>query len=315
MAEIEVENELIDLPDLLPAWRESVVTLSRATPALTVPSHRGVDSLCWSVSFDGAAPTQFLKIVHPEQARFLNIVDAFSAQRQAASLGCTPKVIFADPARRAVVTDLLDGWRTARIADLRNPDVLERVLIRKMTIHSSTAFNGSWSVFDRLRMLETERRAAGAEAPDDLGRMIGAVNDIENAILAAGWNQRPAHADGLASNVMIGPRGEIQLVDFDEARNIDPYYELGILLNEVFQSEEEMLPALEMFDGSIRQSSLNRARLYAIADDLAWGLWGLVMDVTSRRRRIEFLQYAYWRLLRCRVALNHPDFERRLRQL
>ncbi|TIO06924.1 MAG: phosphotransferase, partial [Mesorhizobium sp.] len=37
--------------------------------------------------------------------------------------------------------------------------------------------------------------------------------------------------------------------------------------------------------------------------------------VTSRRRRIEFLQYAYWRLLRCRVALNHPDFERRLRQL
>lgn len=315
MAEFEVESALIDLSDSLPAWRKRVVTMRPATRALMVPSHRGVDSLCWKVSIDDAPPSQFLKIVHPEQARFLDIAEAFSAQRQAASLGCTPRVIFADPARRAVLTDLLDGWRTARIADLRNADVLERVLVSKKKIHSTGTFGARWSVFDRLRVLETERRAAGAEAPDDLGWMLGAVNAIQDAIAAAGWNERPAHADGLASNVMIGPRGEIQLVDFDEARNIDPYYELGILLNEVFQSEEEMLPALEMFDGSIRQSSLNRSRLYAIADDLAWGIWGLVMDATSVRRNIEFLQYAYWRLLRCRIALNHPDFELRLRQI
>lgn len=315
MAEFEVESELTDLPEFVPAWRGRVVTMRPAAHALMVPSHRGVDSLCWSVSIDDAPPCQFLKIIHPEQARFFDVAGAFGAQSQAACLGCTPRVLFADPERRAVLTDLLDGWATARIDDLRNLAILEKVLASKRLIHTGGALEGNWTVFDRLRVLETHRQATNAEGPDDLSWMLGLVKDVERAIAAAGWDQRPAHADGLASNVMIGPRGEIQLVDFDEARNVDPYYELGILLNEVFQLEDEMLPALEIFDGSIRQASLNRSRLYAIADDLAWGIWALLMDATSVRRNIEFLQYANWRLLRCRIALHHPDFELKLRRL
>ena len=76
-----------------------------------------------------------------------------------------------------------------------------------------------------------------------------------------------------------------------------------------------MSPALEAYEGSIRRVTLDRCRLYAVADDLYWGLWSAQMNSVSARRGIEFLKYAQWRLLRCRMALQDPDFERKLRMI
>lgn len=145
--------------------------------------------------------------------------------------------------------------------------------------------------------------------------MLDWATQIEAAILAAGFDVKPCHGDGLASNVLLGPDGAVTLVDFDEARDDDPWYEIGALLNEAFQFESEMEPALEMFEGSVRRASLNRCRAYAVVDDLVWGIWGLLMDRVSPRGEIEFLKYAQWRLLRCRMALRDPALESRLRDL
>ncbi len=306
-------SELDAIVAAVDAWRGHAVTLSPAEPGIVSPSHRGADSDRWLVSVDGAAPAFILKIVHPEQAAFFDVAASFDAQKAAAALGCTPKVLHADPARRAIVAGFLDGWATARMDDLRKPDVLARVLAAKSAIQAGPAFSGDWTVFDRLRRFDEARREAAIEGPDDLWWMLDAVADIEAALVAGGWDARPAHADGLASNVMISPAGDVQLVDFDEARNVDPHFELGILLNEAFQFESEMLPALEMAEGAVRAATLSRCRLYAVADDLAWGIWGLVMDATSSRGQFEFLKYANWRLLRCRMALRHPGFEEKLR--
>jgi hypothetical protein len=297
------------------AWQDRSVTFAPAAPGIVSPSHRGVDSDRWLVSLDGAAPSHLLKVVHPEQAAFFDVAASFDAQAKAAALGCTPAVLHADSERRAIVTDFLDGWATARMDDLRKPDVLAKVLAAKSIIHAGPVFSGAWTVFDRLRQFDEARRAAGVEGPDDLWWMLDAVADIETAISAAGWDAKPAHADGLASNVLLSPSGDLRLVDFDEARNVDPLYELGILLNEAFQFENEMLPALEMVEGTVRPATLARCRLYAVADDLAWGVWGLVMDATSSRGHVEFLKYANWRLLRCRMAIRHPGFEEKLRTL
>jgi thiamine kinase-like enzyme len=297
------------------AWRGRTVSAQPAAPGVASPGHRGVDSRRWLISLDGDAPSHLLKVIEPEQARFFDVSASFAANRAAATLGCTPKVVHVDARRQAIVVELLDGWATAGMDDLRKPEILEKVLALKATLRNGAALAGSWTVFDRLRAFEDARRAAGVETPDDFWWMLDAVGDIEKAILAAGWDARPAHADGFASNVMIGPEGAIQLVDFDEARNVDPVYELGILLNEAFPFESEMLPALEMAEGSVRPASLARCRLYAIADDLMWGVWGLLMNATSKRDGIEFLKYANWRLLRCRMALRHPGFEEKLRNL
>ena len=73
----------------------------------------------------------------------------------------------------------------------------------------------------------------------------------------------------------------MRLVDFDAACNTDPLYDVAILLNEAYAFEDEMMPALEMYEGRVHPATLARCRLYAVADDFYWGLWASRMDATS----------------------------------
>lgn len=272
-------------------------------PGVLVPTHRGIDSTRLELSIEGKRPSLLMKIIQPDQHRYIDAATSFDAQRKAAKLGCAPNILASDPVRGIALIEFLNGWRTACVDDLRKADVMDAVLGLKRRIHSGPRLLRSWSVFDRIRILQAEISRNKAGMPNELAALLDDVFRIERMVEAAGVDTVPAHADGLASNILIDPNGRVQLVDFDEARNIDPYFEFGILMNEAFGSEEEMLPALEMFEGRARPESLRRARLYAIADDLAWAMWGLVMDAVSARKDVEFFSYACWRLIRCRATL------------
>jgi thiamine kinase-like enzyme len=141
------------------------------------------------------------------------------------------------------------------------------------------------------------------------------IRDAGDAIASAGLDLVPCHGSGESSNVMIGPSARIALVDFDCAGLADPFYDIGILLTEACQFEPEMRAGLEIAFGRQDEAMLNRCRLYGAADDLYWGLRGLVMAATSPRRDIEFLKFGEWRLLRCRMFLHETRFEERLRRL
>jgi thiamine kinase-like enzyme len=114
---------------------------------------------------------------------------------------------------------------------------------------------------------------------------------------------------------MLGPQGRVMLVDFDCAGQGDPHYDLAVILNEACLFEDEWNQGIEIEHGRGDPAVLNRCRAYAIADDLLWGLWGLILSATSPRRDLEFLKYGEWRLLRCRMALRQPGFADRLRAL
>jgi hypothetical protein len=76
-----------------------------------------------------------------------------------------------------------------------------------------------------------------------------------------------------------------------------------------------MKPLLEIHDGCYSEAAFGRCRLYAAADDLYWALRSLLQHARSPLRGVEFLKYAEWRFLRCRMLLGHPSFEQRLRSL
>ncbi len=76
-----------------------------------------------------------------------------------------------------------------------------------------------------------------------------------------------------------------------------------------------MRPGLDLAFGRDDPRDLNRCRLLAFADDVAWGLWGLAMSATSPRRGLEFLKYGEWRLLRARMMLGDGAFDARLHRL
>ena len=88
-----------------------------------------------------------------------------------------------------------------------------------------------------------------------------------------------------------------------------------MLLNEAHDLEPGWRAGIEMQEGRCEARVLNRCRAYAAADDLLWGLQGLVLAATSPRREPEFLKYGEWRLLRCRMALREPGFADRLHRL
>ena len=58
-----------------------------------------------------------------------------------------------------------------------------------------------------------------------------------------------------------------------------------------------------------------RAILYGAADDLRWGLIAATLAATSPRTSLEFLKFASWRFLRCRMAMRDPRFPERLRMV
>ena len=300
----------------VPEWSGQDIRYALAVPGVASPVHRAVDSACWAVRVGDGVPSYFLKVLQRDQIPYVDLAAAYDAAAKATEHGCTPRPRHFLPEQRAIVFDLLDAsWRTAHMDDLQNTDTLKEVIAAKQTIQGLEPFARTWSVFDGIRQLKAALEKTGVALSQDSWWLLDNVEDIEAALLAAGGDQKPCHADGVSSNVMIAESGAVQLVDFDRACNTDPYYDLGILLNEAFQFEADMRTALEMFEGSCRESSMNRCRLYGIADDLMWALWGTLMDAVSPRASVEFLKYAQWRLLRCRMAIHHPGFEAMLRRL
>ena len=310
-AETAAEAAIAAVPD----WVGLDVTYRDRTVAVMSPMHKGVDSWCFSVDVEKAP--FFLKITHPELRAEIDVVASFEMAARAAAAGVGPKPLHGLQSVHAVVFEQLDdNWKTAKSDDLRRSAIMAKIVDAKKCLHASGSFakfGASWSVFDQIRSLSLDIESDCALDRRETKWMVHAVHDIEKALEAGSFETAPCHADGLASNIMIGPADKVHLVDFDRACTTDPLYDLGILLNEAYAFEEEMLEAIEMFEGAVRPSTLARCRLYGIADDLFWALWSSRMTMVSSRRGIEFLKYAQWRLLRCRMGLLDPGFERKLR--
>ncbi|BCP52355.1 aminoglycoside phosphotransferase [Kaistia sp. 32K] len=290
-------------------------TYEPAMPAVASPSYHAVESRTFAVAPAGAEATHFLRLGLEEVADLADGETAFAAARRLHALGFSPEVMGHDPGTGSMLFARLgEGWRAARIDDLIPEARVTRLIAMQKAIGQGEPFGRPWSVFDGVAQL---RQILGddVDLPDDVDWMLAWMASIREAIEASGVDLKPAHGDPHSSNVMLGPDGAMQLVDFDMAGDVDPYYQLGAQMNELYQFDSQMKPLLEMHDGAFSERAFNRCRAYAAADDLYWALRSLVLELRSPRRGVEFLKYAGWRFLRCRMLLGHPDFEGRLRTL
>ncbi|MBR0706719.1 phosphotransferase [Bradyrhizobium liaoningense] len=299
----------------------SVIDANKATYAVSAfpvasPSYHAVESTTFNVAPDGNGANLLLRLANDEVAELVDDDVAFVAAQRLHGLGLSPPPVARVPAERAVLFSRLDeGWRTAKIDDLMQEDAVVRLVEMQKTIAAGEPLGRPWSVFDGIDRLWPLISTSGAVLPGDVNWMLAWMISIREAISASGVELRPAHGDPQSSNVMLGPDKALMLVDFDMAGDIDPYYQLGVQMNELYQFESWMKPLLEMHDGRFCEKAFNRCRLYAAADDLYWALRSLLQDVRSPLQGVEFLKYASWRFLRCRMLLGHPGFEERVRSL
>ena len=305
----EVERMAEEALSSIDDWRGREVLYEPAAVSVVSPIHRGVEGACFNLSLDGEA--LFLKVRYPDMAAFFDDQAVAANCGRAAEAGVSPQIRFSDPGRGLLVFERLGpDWTWGKVDDFADPALLEAVVGAKKRLHDGPGFMQSQSVFDLIErhwaMASHEQVTLPADVPDLLERVRG----FGEAVAASGIDPRPCHGDGVASNIMIGPAGEVRLVDFDMAANSDPYFDLGSLMVELFQFDEDARQVLEIYDGRFDESLYSRCRLYGIADDLMWALWGFICFKISPRKAVEFTKYAEWRLLRCRWQLGDPHCDR-----
>lgn len=291
----------------------SGATFSPPIGGVVSPIHRAVENTCLFATAPGRPPV-FVKRRHADMADFIALEHVAEASCKAGDLGVAPRLLHADPARGVFVFEALgEEWAWGHTDVLRRPAVLENLLAAKRAFQKAAPLEETRSVFDLVAAYR--KLADGVSLPAPVHTVSAAVERVAAAIAAAGVDPVPCHADGVSSNVMVGPGNAIRLVDFEWARQADPAYDLGTVLAELLPFDGEALLAIEIATGKPDAQVLARARLYGAADDLMWALWGFISAARSPRKQVEFFKYAEWRLLRARTVIEGPRFETWLKQV
>jgi hypothetical protein len=296
-------------------WQDRSPTFETAFPVLASPGWHGVDGLHWRVTDPASGARLHVKAMHADAAHYIDVETSIAAARAASALGIGPRVLAADPATGTLVMECLDGWRAGTLDRLHDPAIRAGIIAARRAFHTTAKLPRTVGVFEDIARFATAARAHPARLPADIDWLLDNARDAGDAIAATGFDLVPAHGDGTASNVLIGPDGGVRLVDWDRAGNMDPFADLGSFLVEACAQEPEARAVFIEWHGKPDEKLFNRAMLYGVADDLRWGLIGALLAAVSTRPTLEFLKYANWRFLRCRMAMRDPRFTERCRSL
>lgn len=287
-------------------------TIEPAFAVLASPGWHGVDGLHWRAVVDGRP--LHVKSMHADAAGYVEVPCAFRAAQAAADLGVGPTVVAADAtAGVLVMADVSATHRTGTLDRVHPDAVLGSIIAAKQDFQRSPALGRPTDVFAEVDRFAKAACAAGASLPQDIAWLLASIAEAGAAIVACGRDSVPAHGDGNVSNVLIAEDSSVLLVDWDRAGDMDPFEDLGSLLAELAPQEPEARAIFERWHGRLDEGLLARAILYGAADDLRWGLIAASLAATSPRTSLEFLKFANWRFLRCRMAVRDPRFPERVR--
>ncbi|MDZ7600238.1 MAG: phosphotransferase [Hoeflea sp.] len=274
--------------------------------ALASPSYQALESRSVVTS------SIFVKRIHPEMREGFDLATAFALAQWSGQAGSGPEVHWSDPESGAIAMEALgDGWTTARQGDLQSPAVVASAMHAMKKLHACAALGHRFEPFAIIDGLIEACQREGVSLPDDiiwLRRIIAMVEPLaDSAILA------PCRNDGSSSNLMIGPEGQVLLIDYDRSGMNDPLYDVGCLLAEMTDHERDMHHGFVAYAGAFDEVGFARARLWSHVDDMLHALWSRRMAQRSERKAVEWIKYGEWRLLRLRLALLHPLFEEKIR--
>lgn len=289
--------------------------LQRAALPVLVPMHRAVESECW-IAGAVEGETVFLKLLCADMRPFIDAAGALEANLAATALGIAPAVKGHDAGSGAIALELLgEGWRTADMASLQEPDIRAAAIAAQRRFQDGPALGQCRTVFELLRDYAAMRARLRPPLPGDIGDIEDHVGRIESGFAAAGFDIRPCHGDGAASNIMLGPGGAVRLVDFDWAAGDDPHHDLAALLVDIEPWDEGVRAAVEMREGRFDQCVYHRVKLHMILDDFRWANFALLAAHISPRRHVEFFKYGAFKILRCRHNLLTWPVEDMLRKI
>jgi tRNA A-37 threonylcarbamoyl transferase component Bud32 len=291
-----------------------VQNFSNPFAVLASPAWRGVEADIWKTDANGRAV--IVKHYHPDTGFYVDPALAIEAAANAGALGVSPAVLGADASEGLVVFEALsDDWRCGGLQDAVVPDLRHATIAAKKRFQSGPGLSRNISVFEEIARFATLVAEGGITTHRHLPLFLDLMEKARARIAALGVDTRPCHRDGNTANLMIGPQGQVRLVDFDLAANCDPYEDMGCFLMEFFDGEQEARAGFEEWEGRFDEGLFQRAMVYGMADDLRWGLIGSILAERSPRQSLEFAKYASWRFMRLETMALSSHAADRLRHL
>lgn len=258
----------------------------------------------------------YAKVLHADMAALIDIQRSARASRGAAESGAAPALILADVAQGVLLFEALPApdWRWARLDELTSAPRLRALWALKKQVHSGPAPGFARSPMADLQQLRGLCLRDGVTLPPDHAWIDTCIDLAWHALQQQPHESVPLHGDGVACDVMVGPEGDLRLIDFDYGGCFDPWYDVAITLNELFAFERQWREGISLWAGQCGEEDYARCRLYALINDWYWTLWGLWSGATSVRG-LEFSKVGQWTLLRCRQGIQDARFESWLRQV
>lgn len=289
------------------------VQIAAGTPGVASPIRVATEWAGFRVS--SAKGEYYAKVLHTDMAALIDIERSAQACSCAADSGVTPALVHADVTNAVLVFQALPAdWRWARLDELTSMPRLQALWALKKQLHAGPAPDFLRSPMDDLQKLRALCTQNAVSLPQGHAWIDTCIDLAWQALQRQPGARVPVHGDGVASDVMIGPGGELRLIDFDYGGCFDPWYDVAITLNELYPFEDQWRAGIQAWAGQCQEADYARCRLYALINDWYWTLWGLWAGATSGRG-LEFFKVGQWTLLRCRQSLQDARFESWLRQV
>ncbi|UZJ58703.1 aminoglycoside phosphotransferase family protein [Pseudomonas sp. KU26590] len=288
--------------------------ISAGTAGVASPIRVATEWAGYRVS--SALGTWYAKVLHADMAPLIDVARSAQASACAAATGAAPALKSADVANGVLLFEALPApqWRWARLDELTSPLRLQALWALKKQVHAGPTPDFARSPMADLQKLRALCLRDGVSLPPDHAWIDTCIDLAWEALQQHPGQSVPLHGDGLASDVMVGPAGELRLIDFDYGGCFDPWYDVAITLNELYPFESQWREGIIAWAGQCRESDYARCRFYALINDWYWTLWGLWVGATSTRN-LEFSKVGQWTLLRCRQTIQDARFESWLRQV
>ena len=252
------------------------------------------------------------KVLFADTAAWIDVAASARASRAFSDSGVTAPLLAEDLEQGVLIFAALpQSCRWCRVDDLLTTERLQQLFTAKKALHACPATQLGRTPLETLDWLRLQCAQDRVLLPDDSAWINQCIDLVRAALTRAGWRAVPIHGDGVASNVMLAGE-QMALVDFDRSSLFDPWYDVAVTLNELYQFEDQWRAGIALWQGNCDEADYARCRLYALLDDWIWTLWGLWAGSVTRRD-VEFSKVGQWTLLRTRDSLADPRFESWLR--
>jgi thiamine kinase-like enzyme len=274
----------------------------------------GLNNRNWLITVDGHARRYFVKVPGPGTEKFIDRAVAHQAAVNAHAMGLAPEVVYFDPSDGLEVHEFLEGYAACTNADFENPSIQEAVIASYRQLNAGPKLGLTKTIFEMIEEHWRDARDLGALLPHDFPWLMQQYEKAKSAFMASGLDLVPCFNDPMPGNFLVSPGQPMKIVDFEFASNNERAYELGVLLGEMFFSEQRSLELIEAYYGQVRQETVARVWIGRALADIKWGGWAIQNRMLTDWD-FDYQKYGDWKVARARSVILDPRWEWWLRSI